>query len=113
MSGFTDGDELRQHYQSIHATLHRLWSRSVGTPGYDKTEWKALDDEVMRFAVKAGASRPLRGLFADVATAMGMAHRLENSPTPNVIVMTYLQTCLEAMARAVERAVERNIRANP
>lgn len=35
----TDDDRARRH-----RLLHRLWSKAVGTPGYDKQEWKALED---------------------------------------------------------------------
>lgn len=42
----------------MHELLHRLWSKAVGTPGYDKEEWKRL--EAQQFALleacKAAAS---------------------------------------------------------
>ena len=39
--------------------LHRLWTKAVGTEGYDKEEWKALEREIwdrgtLRGARKAG-----------------------------------------------------------
>jgi hypothetical protein len=29
--------------QEIHGLFHRLWSKAVGTPDYDKSEWKRFD----------------------------------------------------------------------
>ncbi len=27
----------------VRAALHRLWTKAVGQPGYDKEEWKLLE----------------------------------------------------------------------
>jgi hypothetical protein len=35
---------------SVHGWLHRLWSKAVGSPGYDKSEWLAFE----RLLVEAG-----------------------------------------------------------
>ena len=38
-------------YRILHQLLHRLWTRAVGTPGYDKADWKRLElllDELWR-----------------------------------------------------------------
>lgn len=29
-----------------HNTLHKLWTKSVGTPDYDKSEWKDLEGAI-------------------------------------------------------------------
>lgn len=29
--------------QEIHRLLHTLWSKAVGTPDYNKSEWRQLD----------------------------------------------------------------------
>ena len=29
--------------EQAHALLHRLWTKAVGTPGYVKDEWLALE----------------------------------------------------------------------
>lgn len=31
------------HQADAHALFHRLWSKAVGTPGYDKAEWKRME----------------------------------------------------------------------
>ncbi len=33
-----------------HALLHRLWTKAVGTLGYDKSEWGALEEILLRLA---------------------------------------------------------------
>ena len=57
------GWEVRRRYRSSHATLHQLWTICVGTPGYDKKHWMALDNDLCtRFADehrRAGGTGPL------------------------------------------------------
>ena len=31
---------------SVHELLHRLWTKAVGTEGYDKEEWRELERRV-------------------------------------------------------------------
>lgn len=31
------------NYQRVHIAFHKLWSRSVGTPGYVKADWRELE----------------------------------------------------------------------
>lgn len=30
-------------YREVHMLLHRLWTRAVGTPDYNKADWKVLE----------------------------------------------------------------------
>lgn len=30
-------------YSEVHYLLHRLWTRAVGTPDYEKADWKTLE----------------------------------------------------------------------
>lgn len=39
----------RRKETDIHRVLHALWSAAVGTPGYIKKQWMALDAWVARF----------------------------------------------------------------
>lgn len=47
-------EELREEFlaafRDAHGTLHRLWTAAVGTAGYDKAAWRALDNALSRFA---------------------------------------------------------------
>ena len=33
---------------STHHLLHRLWTKAVGTPDYDKREWKELESRLIQ-----------------------------------------------------------------
>lgn len=54
-------EEFLAAFREAHATLHRLWTATVGKEGYNKSDWKALDNALARFArdaaEKAGISR--------------------------------------------------------
>ena len=32
--------------QRAHDALHPLWTKAVGTPGYDKAQWEELDGAI-------------------------------------------------------------------
>lgn len=54
------------NYYAAHVALHRLWSKAVGTPDYDKQEWKALEDAIVKLAedgVGPVGSPGVRGLL--------------------------------------------------
>ncbi len=38
-------DDPRQ--ERAHNLLHRLWTKAVGTPDYDKSEWKDLEGAIL------------------------------------------------------------------
>lgn len=42
-------DRVPDDQLSINGCFHRLWTRDVGTPGYDKTQWQALETHVHNF----------------------------------------------------------------
>lgn len=44
-----DSTELRELAAML---FHRLWSKDVGTEGYDKQTWKALQKVLWRLGVK-------------------------------------------------------------
>lgn len=46
-------DDPRKTHDDAHAALHRLWSRAVGTAGYDKADWKLLERQ-LHAACKGG-----------------------------------------------------------
>lgn len=54
-------EEFLAAFRDAHAVLHRLWTAQVGKEGYDKAQWKALDNALARFArdaaEKVGISR--------------------------------------------------------
>jgi hypothetical protein len=54
-------EEFLATFRDAHATLHQLWTAHVGKDGYDKEQWKALDNALARFArdaaEKVGISR--------------------------------------------------------
>ena len=35
-----------QEWRELHKLFHTLWSKAVGTEGYDKQEWKRLEAAV-------------------------------------------------------------------
>jgi hypothetical protein len=37
-------------WADMKAALHTLWTKHVGTPGYDKREWGKLDRAIFAFA---------------------------------------------------------------
>ncbi len=43
-------EEFLAAFRDAHATLHRLWTAQVGKEGYDKEQWKILDNALSRFA---------------------------------------------------------------
>jgi len=34
--------------KGIHEQLHALWTAAVGTPGYDKSKWRAFEEALLR-----------------------------------------------------------------
>lgn len=54
-------EEFLAAFREAHALLHHLWTAQVGKEGYDKAQWKALDNALARFArdaaEKVGISR--------------------------------------------------------
>lgn len=34
--------------EEAHRLLHKLWTKAVGTPGYEKSEWRELERHVER-----------------------------------------------------------------
>lgn len=41
---------LEERKAAIHKSLHRLWTRAVGTGGYVKKDWMELERDINRFA---------------------------------------------------------------
>lgn len=39
--------------RELHTLFHTLWSKAVGTPNYDKSEWKSLQEMVFNLMVQA------------------------------------------------------------
>ncbi len=39
-----------QNFAAVHAALHLLWTKAVGTPGYDKKEWQKLEAAINHLA---------------------------------------------------------------
>ena len=37
-------------YERVHTAMHNLWSKSVGQPGYVKSEWAELEQAVQALA---------------------------------------------------------------
>lgn len=50
MYNYMNKSELLSNYKSAHLALHRLWTKDVGTDGYDKSKWKELDNAVNKLA---------------------------------------------------------------
>jgi hypothetical protein len=40
-------------YERVHIAMHNLWSKSVGQPGYVKSEWTELEQAVQSLAQEA------------------------------------------------------------
>ena len=40
-------------YERVHTALHVLWSKSVGQPGYVKSEWAELEQAIQALAQEA------------------------------------------------------------
>ncbi len=47
--------------QDIHSLLHTLWSKAVGTDGYDKSEWKRFNELLVQHTTKPPLASPLGG----------------------------------------------------
>ena len=47
-------DNRTTEEKAAHQLLHALWTKAVGTPGYDKREWAAFEDSLF----KATGSKP-------------------------------------------------------
>ena len=43
-------------YRELQNMFHKLWTADVGTDGYDKQQWKALDYAMHRALAAAGGS---------------------------------------------------------
>lgn len=41
-----------EEYRKIHEALHVLWTKAVGTPDYDKTQWMRIDNLIVDLAHK-------------------------------------------------------------
>lgn len=48
-------------YKALHVKLHRMWSAAVGTPKYEKREWKALDAAIHEALTTAMSPSLLQG----------------------------------------------------
>lgn len=48
--------EFLDNYKATHYALHRLWTRSVGTSDYVKSDWRELDNTFNRFAMEMAKS---------------------------------------------------------
>lgn len=46
-------------YSETYYLLHRLWTKAVGTPGYVKKEWQALEAALLQWSVLWEARRHL------------------------------------------------------
>lgn len=61
-------DEIRAilaNYEEASAALHKLWTESVGAPGYDKRSWQRLAnalDRITRNAATAAGYPPYQAL---------------------------------------------------
>jgi hypothetical protein len=47
------------------SALHVLWTKAVGTDGYDKSQWKALEKDFHRLAAELGAMTHARDEACD------------------------------------------------
>lgn len=47
---------MSPEHEKAHRALHKLWTAAVGTPGYDKRAWHALE-EAMTNAIQAERRR--------------------------------------------------------
>lgn len=43
-------EEFLTAFREAHAALHRLWTAAVGTEGYNKDDWRTVDNALARFA---------------------------------------------------------------
>lgn len=43
MNSLMNERSVEDVYLEANQALHRLWTRAVGTDGYDKAEWRTLD----------------------------------------------------------------------
>ncbi len=43
-------DEFRARYATIQNELHKLWTEAVGSPAYDKKQWRALSNAIDQLA---------------------------------------------------------------
>lgn len=51
------GHPHRPELLRIHGELHKLWTAAVGTPGYNKQAWQALEKAISDLA-RATEGRP-------------------------------------------------------
>jgi hypothetical protein len=56
----TSHEDFLAYFKETHNALHRCWTKDVGTPGYDKSDWRTIDNTLSRFA-------------RDAATEIGIA----------------------------------------
>lgn len=54
----SDVAALIERYRVAHEALHRLWTAAVGTPDYNKADFRTIDNELAR-------------VFRDAARALG------------------------------------------
>jgi hypothetical protein len=50
----------------VSGLFHRLWSKAVGTPTYDKDEWKALEIHLAAEQVSEQLPEARRRVFAEM-----------------------------------------------
>ncbi len=39
-----DEEKIKEERAEKHRILHTLWTKAVGTPDYDKSEWRELEE---------------------------------------------------------------------
>jgi hypothetical protein len=45
------------NYHEVQVAFHRLWTKAVGSPNYDKAEWKRLDSAIDLLATDGPGER--------------------------------------------------------
>jgi len=46
------------NYRRAHDLFHRLWTKAVGTPGYDKRQWQDLNHAIETLALDGPGGSP-------------------------------------------------------
>jgi hypothetical protein len=49
-------EEFLAMFRQAHAALHQLWTAAAGKEGYDKSQWRVLDNALSRFGRDASAN---------------------------------------------------------
>jgi hypothetical protein len=59
------------NYRALHEQLHKLWTASVGTPGYDKRAWQVLEQMLFEHGRRVeGAEERVKQLEGDLHDAI-------------------------------------------